>query len=233
METEQKKRAAGEYAVNFLEDGMTVGLGSGTTVNWMIKKLAEKVESGLKVSGVPSSLKTEKLAKDLGIPLTDLTQNPVLDVAIDGADQADRHFNLIKGGGGSLLREKIVLDAARKKFIIIDEQKRVDTLNKVPLPVEVVPFGWENTARKLSAFASQVNLRMLNNEPFVSDNGNYILDCQFENFSSPDSLQNQLKSLLGVVETGLFINMTDTLIVGEETGIKIYDGTEPVKIVNY
>ncbi|WP_343043353.1 ribose-5-phosphate isomerase RpiA [Texcoconibacillus texcoconensis] len=228
-----KKKAVGEKAVEYIQDGMTIGLGSGSTVYWMMKKLGALVSTGLNVRGVPSSLRTEKWAKEFGIPLVYFSEVSRLDVSIDGADEVDRNFNLVKGGGGSLLREKLVNDAADKRIIVVDDSKRVQQLGAFPVPVEVVQFGWENTAKKLVSIGCEPALRFVDGERFVSNNGNYILDCQFSNISDPFTLHEQIKRTLGVVETGLFLNMTETIIVGEEEGMTILKKCAPVESVKY
>ncbi|WP_200410977.1 ribose-5-phosphate isomerase RpiA [Virgibacillus salexigens] len=211
------KRAAGEAAVDYIVSGMTVGLGSGSTVDYMLDKLAEKVKEGLKVQGVPTSKKTEKLAKHLGIPIVDFATITKVDLAIDGADEVDPSFHLIKGGGGSLVREKIVDANAQQLIIIIDETKKVPQLGTYPLPIEIVPFGWQKTAEAIAAFGVEPKLRKLSEQDvFVSDNGNYILDCPFKLIEDPHSLHQQLKQLVGVIETGLFTSMADIVIAGEE-----------------
>ncbi|WP_442600216.1 ribose-5-phosphate isomerase RpiA [Neobacillus sp. D3-1R] len=218
---DEKKKVVGEKATEYIKDGMTIGLGSGSTVYWMMKKLGELVKQGLNVRGVPSSVRTEGWAKEFGVPLVYFSEVSRLDLAIDGADEVDPNFNLTKGGGGSLLREKLVNDAADQLIIVVDDSKLVDKLGAFPLPVEVVQFGWQNTARKLEQLGCQPKLRIRDNEVFVSNNGNYILDCDFTSISDPVTLHHQIKQLLGVVETGLFINMTDIVIVGEDNGVKI------------
>lgn len=219
--TDERKKAAGEKAAEFIQDGMTIGLGSGSTVYWLLKKLGELVEQGLTIKGIPTSLGTEDWAKEFNIPLTDFSQVQCLDIAIDGADEIDLNFNLIKGGGGALLREKLVGANAKKLIIIADETKMVTTLGKFPLPVEVVPFGWEVTAKRIAQLGTIPHLRKKEEKVFVTNNGNYILDCQFQSIPNPLVLHNQLKLLLGVVETGLFIGMTDTVIIGGESEVKI------------
>ncbi|OLO39354.1 ribose 5-phosphate isomerase A [Alkalihalophilus pseudofirmus] len=220
-EIDLKKKAVGEKAVEYIEDGMTIGLGSGSTVFWMMKKLGELIEKGLQVRGVPSSLRTEGWAKDFGIPLVYFSEVAQLDLAIDGADEVDGNFQLSKGGGGSLLREKVVDGAADQLIIVVDDSKLVQNLGSFPLPVEVVPFGWELTAQKIASLGCTPKLRSINDEIYVTNNGNYILDCKFQTIPDPEQLHEKLKLLLGVVETGLFINMTDIVIVGEESGISI------------
>lgn len=217
----KNKQLAGEKAIEFIEDGMTVGLGSGSTVNLMLKKLGERVEKGLIIKGIPTSLKTERLAKELGIPLTNFSDVDKIDLAIDGADEVDAQLNLLKGGGGSLVREKIVDAAADKLIIIVDESKIVSYLGAFSLPVEVVPFGWERTAGNISKLGCVPNLRKINNEIFVSNNHNYILDCKIAVIKQPKQLHAQLKSLVGVVETGLFADMADKVIVAKQDGIEI------------
>ena len=213
------KKAAGEKVTEFIEDGMVLGLGSGSTVYWTLKKLGEMVADGLNIKGVPSSLRTEGWAKEFGIPLTDFSHVGRLDLAFDGADEIDPAFNLIKGGGGSLVREKVVDAIADKLIIVADESKMVTTLGKFPLPVEVLQFGWELTAKKIEAeYGVRAVLRQREGNVFVSNNGNYILDCHFGQIADAEQLHVKLKQMLGVVETGLFINMTDTLIISSTSG---------------
>ncbi|CDQ20231.1 ribose-5-phosphate isomerase [Halobacillus karajensis] len=210
------KKAAGENAVNYIEDGMTLGLGSGSTVYWALKKLSEQVKQGLNVKGIPSSKRTESWAKNLGIPLTTFHEIQELDLAIDGADEIDANLHLLKGGGGSLVREKIVNTASKRVIIIADQSKRVAQLGNRPLPVEVLPFGWEVTAKRISHLGAHITLRDKENQPFISDNGNYILDCQFPLITDPAELHNTLIQLVGVVETGLFVELADRVILGQD-----------------
>ncbi|PLR89075.1 ribose-5-phosphate isomerase RpiA [Bacillus sp. T33-2] len=218
-----KKKSAGEKAVELIKDGMTVGLGSGSTIYWTLQKLGELVKNGLNVKGIPSSRRTEQWATGFGIPLTDFSEVSSLDLAIDGADEVDSDFNLIKGGGGSLLREKIVDAASGELIIVVDDSKIVSRLGRFALPVEVVPFGWEITARKITGLGCKPKLRTRDNGVFLSDNGNYILDCQFDSIPDPHELHKNLKLLLGVVETGLFIGMANKVIVGEANGVRILE----------
>jgi ribose 5-phosphate isomerase A len=219
--SDPRKIAAGKKAAEFVKDGMTLGLGSGSTVYWLLKELGELVAKGLDIKGIPSSKRTEGWAKEFKIPLTDFSQVQTLDLAIDGADEIDPDFHLTKGGGGSLLREKLVNVAAKHLIIIADESKMVTQLGKFPLPVEVVPFGWEVTAQRIAALGAQPQIRKSEDALFVTNNGNYILDCAFESIKNPEKLHQQLKLLLGVVETGLFINMTDTIIIAGENEVKV------------
>lgn len=215
------KKAVGEKAVEFVENGMVIGLGSGSTMYWTLKKLGELIEEGLSIKGIPSSKRTERLAHTFGIPLTSFSEVDMLDLAIDGADEIDPSFNLTKGGGGSLVREKIVDFHAKKLIIVADESKLVPHLGKFPLPVEVLPFGWELTAQKINKLGATTSLRKTEGSPFISDNGNYILDCTFETEFHPEELHKDLKQILGVVETGLFVHMVDAVIIGNAKEITI------------
>lgn len=208
-----KKLVANE-AVKEIKDGMTVGLGSGSTVKFMLEALGERVKEGLEIVGVPTSHQTAKLAKELGIPLADFSNVDGIDIAIDGADEVDPHLNLLKGGGGYLVREKIVDILAKRLIIIVDETKIVDYLGTYSLPIEVVPFGWESTRSRIAQFGCAPQLRQKDGEVFISDNGNYILDCDFKIIHDPAKLHDDLKALVGVVETGLFINMADVVMIG-------------------
>lgn len=220
-QVDRYKKSASEEAIKFIQDGMTVGLGSGSTVNVMLKLLGEHVQAGLKVQGIPSSIETERLANEHGIPITDFTNVDTIDVAIDGADEADPNLNLIKGGGGSLLREKIVDAPARQLIIIVDESKLVKQLGAFPLAVEVVPFGWKLVAKKIADLGAKTQLRKTDTDIFASDNGNYILDCSFQEIHEPAQLHDDLKAMVGVVETGLFAGMADRVIVASEDGIEV------------
>lgn len=215
------KKAAAEQAVEYVEDGMVLGLGSGTTVYWLLKRLGELVDQGLNIKGIPSSLRTEGWAKEFGIPLTDFSEVEMLDLAIDGADEIDPDFQLTKGGGGSLVREKLVNAHAKQVIIIADGSKMVDRLGKFPLPVEVLQFAWQRTADKIAALGATPVLRERDGEVFVSNNGNYILDCAFGSIEDPRELHKELKLLLGVVETGLFIDMTDKVILAGPEGARV------------
>jgi len=222
-QVDQKKKQAAEKAVEYIEDGMLIGLGSGSTVYWMMSRLAERIRDGLQVKGIPSSKRTENWAKEFGIPLTTFSEVQRLDLAIDGADEVDPNLNLIKGGGGSLLREKLVDDASSQLIIVVDESKLVSKLGNFPLPVEVVPFGWETTAKRIATLNVTPILRSNEDGVFVSNNGNYILDCPFQQIEDPIALHQQLKGMLGVVETGLFLNMTDIVLVGQDDGVKVIE----------
>ncbi|SME48394.1 Ribose-5-phosphate isomerase A [Bacillus mobilis] len=215
------KQLAGEYAANFVKDGMKVGLGTGSTVYWLIQKLGERVKEGLSIQAVPTSKETEVLAKQLSIPLIPLNEIGILDLTIDGADEIDSNLQLIKGGGGALLREKIVASSSKELIIIADESKLVTHLGTFPLPVEITPFSWKQTESKIQTLDCQTTLRLKNNETFITDNNNVIIDCVFpHDISNPANLHTQLKMITGVVETGLFVNMTSKAIIGTKNGIK-------------
>jgi ribose 5-phosphate isomerase A len=218
------KRRAGFRAAEFVEDGMRVGLGTGTTAEWLVARLGERVrEEGLRVRCVPTSRRTEEQAKGLGIPLVTLGEAGGLDIAIDGADEIGPGLALIKGGGGALLREKLVASAARRFVVIADKSKLVEVLGRFPLPVEVVQFGWELTARRVSGVAGvePVLRRGAGGEPFVTDNGNYILDCRCGEIHDPAQLERGLKALTGVVESGLFVNMADSAVLADEGDVQV------------
>lgn len=209
------KKFAGEASLAYIENGMTIGLGSGSTVYWMIRKLGEHVQDGLDVKGVPSSRQTQIWANAFGVPLTDFADTQQLDAAIDGADEVDQQWNLIKGGGGALVREKIIAAAARKFVVIVDESKLVSQLGAFKLPVEILPFGREVTQRQIAALGCDSFLRRNeDNGIFVSDNSNYIVDCDFSAIHDPKTLHQQLKQVTGVVDTGLFTDMADDVMVG-------------------
>ncbi|WP_163583028.1 ribose-5-phosphate isomerase RpiA [Gracilibacillus saliphilus] len=212
------KQIAGEKAVEYVQDGMLVGLGTGSTVYWTIVALAELVKKGLDIKGVPTSKSTETLAEDLGIPLVNLSSVNHLDLTIDGADEVNPNFELIKGGGGALLREKMVASISQRLLIVIDESKYVRHLGAFPLPVEIVPFGWEMTRKQISRLGCNPTLRAKENTPFITDNGNYILDCYFENIQAPYKLNHTLNMIPGVVENGLFVHMADTIVMGNRSG---------------
>ncbi|MFT0600313.1 ribose 5-phosphate isomerase A [Bacillus cereus] len=216
------KQLAGEYAAYFVNDGMKIGLGTGSTVYWTIQKLGERVKDGLSFQAVPTSKETEALAKQLNIPLISLNDVQSLDLTIDGADEIDSNLQLIKGGGGALLREKIVASSSKELLIIADESKLVTHLGTFPLPVEIIPFSWKQTERKIQSLGCQTTLRLKNNEIFITDNNNnMIVDCIFPNhIATPSDLHKRLKMITGVVETGLFVNMTSKAIIGTKNGIK-------------
>lgn len=217
----EQKRSAAAAAVEFVEPGMIVGLGTGSTTEYAIHLLAGKVRRRLKIACVPTSVTTEKLARRLRMPLVkEFNAFTKIDLTIDGADEVDPQFNLIKGGGGALTREKIVASRSNRQIIIVDEKKMVEQLGKFAVPVEVVPFGWKSTLEILRGFGAQVKLRNAarSRSPFVTDNGNYILDCAFGMILDPADLEEKIKGIVGVVEVGLFINLADLVLVGRSDG---------------
>jgi ribose 5-phosphate isomerase A len=220
--TQAYKQAAAEAAVAFVESGMLLGLGHGSTVAYALQALAAQLESGeLKdISAVPCSQATAAAAERLGIPLTTLDAHPNLDLTIDGADEVDPNLNLIKGGGGALLREKIVAQASRRKIIIVDQSKLSPVLGtNYPLPVEVTPFGWTDQRAFLARLAKEVILRAVSNDPILSDGGNYLLDCYFGPIENLYQLAQLLEGRAGIVEHGLFLNLATDLIVAGPDGV--------------
>ncbi|WGZ42769.1 ribose-5-phosphate isomerase RpiA [Mammaliicoccus lentus] len=213
MNQDELKESVAIEAIQYIEDDMKVGLGTGSTMYYAIKHLGERVKEGLNIVCVPTSEKTAEWVKKFEIPLSDFSEIRSLDIAIDGADEVDENLQLIKGGGGALLREKIVADAAKKFIVIVDESKVVKTLGKFKLPIEVIPFGWKITAQSIESLGCKAILRKKEEEIFVTDNQNYILDCDFSEIHHPEQLNHALKSIVGVVETGLFINMTKKVLV--------------------
>lgn len=214
---DQEKQLAARAAVQMVESGNIVGLGSGSTATHAIRFLAERVREGLKVVGIPTSQKTKHLAEQLGIPLTTLEERPQIDIDIDGADEIDSQLNLIKGGGGALLREKVVASASRRFIVIAESTKQVARLGKFPLPVEVIPFAESLIKIRIEALGAQVSLRRYAyDNPFVTDEGHHILDCNFGEIADPPSLAQKLRSIPGVVEHGLFIGMAEMALVGND-----------------
>ncbi|NGP44296.1 ribose-5-phosphate isomerase RpiA [Bacillaceae bacterium SIJ1] len=212
------KKLVGDKAAAYVEDGMTLGLGTGSTVYWTIEKIGEMVQQGLKVQGIPTSIATEEQAKRLGIPLVTFRDVSHIDVTIDGADEVDPELQLIKGGGGALLREKMVAMASTRVIIVADESKIVDRLGQFPLPVEVVTYGLDRTAYDIEQLGGKSTVRKKDGETYMTDNGNIILDCDFYPITAPEKLSQQLNMLPGVVENGLFTNIADTVLVGTAEG---------------
>lgn len=217
------KRQAAEAAVAEVRDGMVLGLGTGSTAAIAVDLLGARVQGGLRVVGVPTSERTAAQARALGIPLGTLAEHPVLDLTIDGADEVHTGtMDLIKGLGGALLREKIVAAASRRMVVIVDEGKLVPQLGGVKLPVEVAAFGWEATARHLRGLDVEPTLRMAAGAPYLTDGGNHILDCTLD-LADPAAAQARLKAVVGVVETGLFINLASRVIAGTPSGPRILE----------
>ena len=222
------KQTAGERAAEFVQNGMTIGLGTGSTVYWTIQKLGLMIENGLRIRALPTSLQTENLCAEFGIPLVTFADVQNLDLTIDGADEISPTLDLIKGGGGALLREKLVASASKRLIIAADQSKLVSALGAFPLPVEVVPFGWQTTTERIENLDLDIKVTLRKNEdkPFVSDNGNYILDCFCGTIDNSAELHQKLKLLTGVVETGLFVEMANTVIVADWNGIKIIESSK-------
>ncbi len=219
-----QKEAAAYAALKFIKAGMKVGLGTGSTANYFIRALAEKVRGGLDVKCVPTSKASGDLAKSLGIDLTTLEDAPYLEVTVDGTDEIDPEFRLIKGGGGALLLEKIVASSSRHMVVIADESKRVARLGKFPLPVEVIPFGVKATGWKLERTFKMLNmqpkmtLRVRDGKPFRTDGGNVIIDCACGEIKEPDRLEVMLNNIPGVVNNGLFNGIAGVALIGKADG---------------
>ena len=223
---EAAKFAAASRAAAFVEDGMKVGLGTGSTAVWLVRILAERAqEESLRFKAVPTSTRTAEQARSLGLELSTLDELKWLDLTIDGADEFDPDLNLIKGGGGALLHEKIVATASDRMIVIADKTKAVETLGAFPLPIEVVPFGWqtskaltEELLAGLDLMGHDVAMRMAGDAPFVTDEGNYILDLHLRRIGDARTLAMLLNQIPGVVENGLFIDICDTVVVGNSDG---------------
>lgn len=233
MDSLQLKKAAAAKAVEFVEDGMKLGIGTGSTANEFIRLLALRVKEGLKVTGVATSERSEQLCRELGIPVASLDEMPNLDLDIDGADEIGPKMALVKGGGGALLREKIVAFASARMLVIADQSKLVKTLGAFPLPIEVNPFGLQATklaivdVAKSLGLSGNISLRVKNNKIFVTDGGHFILDASFSRISDPESLSNALFSIPGVVEHGLFLNLANKSVVAMANGeIKVLEESD-------
>lgn len=227
------KQRVGFKAAEFVEDGMRVGLGTGTTAHWLVERLGQRVrDEGLRVRCVPTSRQTEEQARALGIPLATLGEVGELDIAIDGADEIGPELALIKGGGGALLREKLVASAARRFVVIADRSKLVGVLGRFPLPVEVVQFGWELTVRRVAAVTGvETVLRVRGDgQTFVSDNGNFIIDCRCGAIPDPARLERELKTLTGVVESGLFVGLAHSAVLAGAEGVEVVDDVKNFKV---
>ena len=208
------KQVSAEHAITFVKDGMLVGLGTGSTASLVVRKLGELQ---LAIRGIPSSEATRALAEEVGIQLTDFSEGTKIDLAIDGADEVDSGFNMTKGGGGALLREKIILSASQLKVIVVDEGKLKTELGDFPLPVEVVPFGWQLVRDRLEP-RGQVSIRMDGEGSFITDGGHYILDCEFGRIEDPPGLEREILCIPGVVECGLFVGLADRVVIGHDDG---------------
>lgn len=230
MSDDLSKFNAAQAALNFVKDGMIVGLGTGSTSAHFVRQLGERVRQGLRVKGVPTSEATRSLAEQVGVPLVEISQVAAIDVDVDGADEVDAGFRLIKGGGGALLREKIVAAASGRMVVIADESKWVETLGAFPLPVEVTRFGSHLTLEKVRTVlretgcaGDKVVLRVSgkSNEPVVTDGGNYILDAHADRLCDPEAIAVALSQIPGVVAHGLFIGLAQTVILGKAKGAEV------------
>lgn len=231
---DKAKYVAARRAVEFVEDGMRVGLGTGSTAAWMVRCLGEMVrEEGMMITGVATSTRTADLAREVGVTIKTLDEVRWLDLTIDGTDEYDPNLNLIKGGGGALLHEKVVATASDQMIVIADLTKQVDTLGAFPLPVEIIPFGWQTTKALIEEMLSNLDvlgrsasLRLSGTEPFKSDEGNFILDLHLRRVAQPAQLSLVLNQIPGVVENGLFLDICDVLVIGNA------DGTVEVRDIN-
>src|SRR5579864_4013196 len=213
MANDQEKEAAARASLQYVKDGQVVGLGTGSTAAYFIKLLGEKVKNGLRIRGIPTSVRSEELARSLGIPIITLDDCQEIDVTVDGADEVDPELRLIKGGGGAALREKIVASATKQLVIVADVSKRVQRLGKFPLPVEVIRFAQVLVMKRIRELGADVQLRMnADGKPFVTDEHNHILDCRFGQIPDPDGLARKLSDMPGVVEHGLFIGMASVAL---------------------
>ncbi len=228
MTPEQLKEEAGKAALAMVEPGMRLGIGTGSTADAFTRALGAKVRAGLRVIGVPTSERTRMLAEKEGIPLATLDEQPELDLTVDGADEMDARLNLVKGGGGALLREKIVASASARMVVIADGSKLVATIGAFPLPIEVMPFGLEATRRKILALAARLGLsgplklRLASDgKPYLTDGGHYILDASFGRIPAPEALAAGLDATTGVVEHGLFIGLATAAVIARPGGIEV------------
>jgi len=220
MSNDQAKEAAARSSLQFVKEGQVVGLGTGSTAKYFVQFLGEKVKQGLHVRAIASSVRSQEQAIGLGIPITNFDECQQIDVTVDGADEVDPQLRLIKGGGGALLREKIVASATKQFVIIVDASKRVPVLGKFPLPVEVIKFSQALIAKKIAALGARVELRHSpDGQPYLTDENNYILDCHFGQIPDPETLARQLSDMPGVVEHGLFIGMASLVLVAGENGV--------------
>jgi ribose 5-phosphate isomerase A len=213
MTAEAEKRLAALRAVELVEDGMWVGLGTGSTAAHAVRALGERVQAGLRIHGVPTSLATERLARSAGIPIGSFEQRSRLDLAIDGADEVDPELRMIKGGGGALMREKVVAAAAERLVIVTDASKYVPALGRFPLPLEVLPFAWPVVARRIEALGVVPVLRRREGAAVLTDQGNLLLDCAFGAIGDPEALAAELDGIPGLLEHGLFLGLADRVIV--------------------
>jgi ribose 5-phosphate isomerase A len=213
MANDLEKEAAAQASLKFVKDGQVVGLGTGSTAAHFIKLLGNEVQKWLRIRGIPTSDRSRELAQSLGIPLITLDDCQQIDVTVDGADEVDPELRLIKGGGGALLREKIVASATRQMIVVADASKQVQMLGKFPLPVEVIKFAETLIAKRIAALGAEVQLRRnASGSPYLTDENNHILDCRFGEIRDPDGVARELNGMPGVVEHGLFIGMASVVL---------------------
>jgi ribose 5-phosphate isomerase A len=221
-----EKQIAAEKAIDFVNNGMILGLGSGSTITFFLKRLGDQVKQGLKITGVSTSNSTTSLAISLGIPLVSIEDVKEIDLTIDGVDEVDPEFNSIKGGGGALLYEKIVASISKKVIWIVDSSKLVKKLGGFPLPIEIITFGHTHTLKRLKDAGLNPSLRKKDGEIFQSDGGNFIVDLKLKVIDNPVEFEEKLKRLPGVIENGLFINVSDIVIVGKGNNTKILENKD-------
>jgi len=226
MTPDEQKKAAAEAALEHVRSGMKLGLGTGSTAKHFVDGVGRLVKQGYDLTCVPTSEQTRRQAESLGIKLATLDDAPMLDLTVDGADELDGNLNLIKGGGGALLREKIVATSSKRMIVIADASKKVETLGAYPLPIEVVPFGLKPTVWKIDAafkhlkMAGAMTLRLRDGKPFVTDSGNAIVDCAMKCIENPQLLSALLSGIPGIVDHGLFIGIAELAIIGTPDGVK-------------
>lgn len=221
---DKKKQQAAEHAVSLIKGGMKVGLGTGSTAKFAVEALARRIKhERLKVKGVPTSEATRRLAEQHGVPLLSFEEADRLDLCIDGADEADQGLNLTKGGGGALLREKVVAFVSERFYCVVDDSKLVDKLHAFPLPIEVVPFAEKVVERELVRLGAEPSLRMKDGAPYLTDNGLWILDSRFPPIEDPPMLARALSSIPGIAEHGLFCGLAHALVVGTDSGVRVIE----------
>jgi ribose 5-phosphate isomerase A len=220
MANQNEKELAGRAAAELVVSGNIVGLGTGSTAYFAVVALGERVKSGLRIIGIPTSVATAELARAIGIPLSTLDEHPEIDITIDGADEVDPQLRLIKGGGGALLREKIIASASKRMVVVADSTKLVPALGKFPLPVEIIPFASAVLAKKITALGASCKLRTrADGTAFITDEGHHILDCSFGRIADPPALARALNEMPGVVEHGLFIGIAKLALVGKGSAV--------------